>query len=758
MTAIVNRAPSIVNRAPGFVSRLPATLLSLMLSALLAALLASAPQAASAAQSPRDGGETIWQSQSLFGSYLAGRYARGQREMREAAHFYRRALARDPGNTSILKRLFATEVAIGDWPRAEPLAKRILAREPDHRFARILLGLKAFKSGRYGEAEKHLEKTGAGLIGELTSVLARAWVLFAEGRPRAAIERLEKLKRRDVTAFYRAYHRALIADAAGLDEKAEKAFEELFKKEARSVRVALGYARHLASRGQLARARSVLFKHITALGGRHSLVAGLLDELDRGGAIAKLVATPRDGLAEAFYGLGEALTGEGGIDIGTIYLRFALYLKPEFPIAKFSLASVYEVTKKYGDAIALYDEIPPSSPLALDAQIRRALNLNWLKRPDEAVTVLKELLARQKTPPGKPRGGGGADSRASAEDRDGVSAESAASRPSADGGLPLRAPPLLRRGSRGPHVKRLQEALAELGLEIGPIDGVFGLRTEQVVREFQRQRNLPVDGLVGPQTWQELMASAASTAGARPAPIESKRSRILMTLGNILRANKRFAPAAEYYSQAIALIDKPVKRHWNRFYSRGVCYERLKQWDKAEADLKMALKLNPDQPLVLNYLGYSWVDQGRNLEEAMRLIKKAVKARPDDGYIVDSLGWAYYRLGDYAQAVRYLERSVELKPEDPTINDHLGDAYWRVGRRVEARYQWSQALELKPEPHLVEKIKRKLKNGLPDEAKARVVQKAARKSRGRSKPGSIVRKRTAPRRKSPAAPVDPFRR
>ena len=143
---------------------------------------------------------------------------------------------------------------------------------------------------------------------------------------------------------------------------------------------------------------------------------------------------------------------------------------------------------------------------------------------------------------------------------------------------------------------------------------------------------------------------------------------------------------------------EPEKPNWLIFYFRGICYERSKQWPKAEADLKKALELFPDQPHVLNYLGYSWVDQGINLDEGMRMITRAVEQRADDGYIVDSLGWAYYRLGNYEEAVKHLERAVELKPEDPTINDHLGDAYWKVGRVLEARFQWSHARDLKPEP------------------------------------------------------------
>ena len=131
--------------------------------------------------------------------------------------------------------------------------------------------------------------------------------------------------------------------------------------------------------------------------------------------------------------------------------------------------------------------------------------------------------------------------------------------------------------------------------------------------------------------------------------------------------------------------------------------------------MKTALELSPDQALVLNYLGYSWVDQGLHLEEGMRMIRRAVEQRADDGYIVDSLGWAYYRMHDFENAVKYLEQAVELKPEDPTINDHLGDAYWRVGRNLEARFQWSHARDLKPDPDELAKIEQKLRSGLPEE-------------------------------------------
>ena len=194
---------------------------------------------------------------------------------------------------------------------------------------------------------------------------------------------------------------------------------------------------------------------------------------------------------------------------------------------------------------------------------------------------------------------------------------------------------------------------------------------------------------------------------------EPKDIRPLEALGNIARTRKNYAEAVSYFSRAIALVPKPDQRHWGYFYARGTAYERMKNWPAAEIDLKKALQIAPEQPLILNYLGYSWIDQGRNMKEGVKLIEKAVQLKPDDGYIVDSLGWAHYKQGNFKDAVKYLERAVEIKPEDPTLNDHLGDAFWQVGREREAKFQWGQALSLNPEPEDVEKIKTKFENGLP---------------------------------------------
>jgi tetratricopeptide (TPR) repeat protein len=190
----------------------------------------------------------------------------------------------------------------------------------------------------------------------------------------------------------------------------------------------------------------------------------------------------------------------------------------------------------------------------------------------------------------------------------------------------------------------------------------------------------------------------------------------IRALGNIERGRKRFADCAQTYSQAIDILpDATDKANAVYYYYRGICEERSKQWSKAEADMRKALELQPDQPDIMNYLGYSWIDQGVNLDEGMAMIKRAVDQKPDNGYIVDSLGWAYFRIGNYDEAVKNLERAIDLKPEDPAINDHLGDAYWRVGRTLEAKFQWVHARDLKPDPEDLPKIEAKIENGLPDD-------------------------------------------
>ncbi len=524
---------------------------------------------------------------TLLGNYLSGRVARGDHDTIAAADFYSKALAEDPANEIILEQTFLLETASAHWDRAIELAKALVKIEPQHRIAQFLLGCEAFKQGKFGEADEHFAAARQGPIADLTSTLARAWVQEAAGKPDEAMTTLDSLSDADWAQFYQRYHRGLIADLAGKHDVARTAFAQAFKKNPGTLRVAEAYARHAVNNNNRKLALQTLKTHIAKSQG-HPLSQALLREIEGGKMPALLVTTPSEGLAEVFYGIGDALAGEGGLDMGIIFLQFSLYLKPDFPIAHVALAEAYEGAKKYDLEMDAFDQIPESSPLWLNVQIQKAFALNALDRVDDAKGLLEKLIAKN------PK-------------------------------------------------------------DIRPLDA----------------------------------------------------------LGNILRSHERYGEARDYYTRAIALLAKPGKENWTLYYSRGVCNERLHDWPSAEADLKRALELSPDESLVLNYLGYTWVDQGHNLKTGMDYIRKAVKLKPDDGYYVDSLGWAYFKLGNLPAAVEQLERAVELKPDDPVVNDHLGDAYWRVGRILEAKYQWQQALTLKPDSDQTTELEKKIKAGLP---------------------------------------------
>jgi Flp pilus assembly protein TadD len=186
----------------------------------------------------------------------------------------------------------------------------------------------------------------------------------------------------------------------------------------------------------------------------------------------------------------------------------------------------------------------------------------------------------------------------------------------------------------------------------------------------------------------------------------------ISVLGDLQRADKQYTAAADTYSKALAITGGNSPGDWLFHYVRGITYERSDQFPLAEKDFLRALELNPNQPQVLNYLGYSWVDKGLHLDRALGLIEKAIEATPNDGYIIDSLGWAYYRLGRYSEAVNKLELAATLLPNDPEINDHLGDAYWRVGRKLEAGFQWKIAYAMDTEGNVKKRVEPKLTGGL----------------------------------------------
>jgi tetratricopeptide (TPR) repeat protein len=247
-------------------------------------------------------------------------------------------------------------------------------------------------------------------------------------------------------------------------------------------------------------------------------------------------------------------------------------------------------------------------------------------------------------------------------------------------------------------------ALAQQQSELGHID-----RARAVIAEIDSESPYALSARIL-ESWMVHdhgdEAAAISLAQTNAASGDPRARR---ALADMYRGAERFAEAEPIYTALIA--ERP--NEWRSYFSRGAARERLGRWPEAEADFQRALELSPDQPDVLNYLGYSWVDRGEHLQEGMAMIRRAAELRPMSGAIIDSLGWAYYRLGDYPQAADWLETAVRLEPADPTLNDHLGDVYWRLNRRIEARFQWQRTLTLDPDDP--DAIRAKIENGLPDE-------------------------------------------
>jgi tetratricopeptide (TPR) repeat protein len=267
----------------------------------------------------------------------------------------------------------------------------------------------------------------------------------------------------------------------------------------------------------------------------------------------------------------------------------------------------------------------------------------------------------------------------------------------------------------------------QLGLYLDPHNDIISLLIGQLLDNAKQNAaanayyaNIPASSPMH-LTAQVRIAQNYDSMGNRPEALKRLNEIVgtnptdldaLTVLAELLRADKQYDRAADIYSQAIAIDKGAHIGDWVLYYQRGIAYERGNKWDKAQPDFLKALALNPDQPQVLNYLGYTWVDKGENLTQALGMIQKAVKATPTDGYIVDSLGWAFYRLGRFSDAVKTLEQAVQLKPNDPQINDHLGDAYWKAGRQLEAHFQWNVAASLDADGLLKTELAKKQANGL----------------------------------------------
>ncbi|MER8693770.1 tetratricopeptide repeat protein [Mesorhizobium opportunistum] len=531
---------------------------------------------------------------SFSGAYLAARIAEGDNDLDSAIAYYKQALAFNPSDTGLQQSLMLSLIAQGRFDESLVYADKLKEVPDVERFSRLALAVDSFHKKDFTKAQYWLKLSLESDLDRLISGVMSGWAEQGAGQPADAMAAIDKLQGPDWFGLFKSFHRALIADASNMPEKAEAIYAATMQDTAAGgaapetwMRNAQAYASFLARKGDKDKAISVLDQAEAFSPGKLEIVT-LRDRIAKGDKIAPFVSGPSDGASEILLDLATALNRGGGEPFVRLYLQYALALRPDSDAALVQLAAVAEQLKDGEGAIALYRRIPDSSPLKQLSDLQLGLNLADLDRHDEAITHLKAFV------------------------------------------------------------------------DAHPND-----------------------------------------------------MRAYLALGGVYSSKEDFRSAANIYDKAVDALKTPTAANWNIFYQRGIAYERLKEWPKAEPNFRKALELQPDQPQVLNYLGYSWVDMNTNLKEGLAMIQKAVDLRPSDGYIVDSLGWAYFRLGRFDDAVREMERAVSLKPEDPVLNDHLGDAYWRVGRKLEATFQWNQARDLKPDPDVLATLQQKLMKGLP---------------------------------------------
>ena len=539
----------------------------------------------------------------IFSAYLSARYAASDHDLKGAAHYYGQTLKNDPANSSLLGLSFFYSATSGDFTAAGAYANTVVAATPDDRSARLTLAVIALKKKDYAEARRNLSLSAKGPFTTLTLALLDAWAAAAMGDKPGIEKNLAALAAEKGAENIAAFHMGLLSEFSGNLEAAETAYKQALKAGA-TPRVLEAYGRMLERSGRTADAAALYNTHKGEGGfaavvepGLARLAAGPTAATKTGTGIetvkvtasgtAPLVATPADGVAEALFGLAASLNDNASADVSVLYLRMALYLRPNLALGQILLADRFDQLQKYDDAITAYRAVDVASPYRRMAVLGLALDLTRVNKTDAAITELKSLTAT-----------------------------------------------------------------------------------------------------------------------------DAKDSEAWIAIGDAYRSMDRDAQALDAYDHAVAAIGTPRSRDWPLFFARAMVREKLKDAKGSEAEIDAALKLSPNEAQLLNYLGYAWVDRGEHVNEALSMLEKARTLRPYDGYVVDSVGWAYYRLGRYAEAAQTLEAAVLLVPGDPTVNDHLGDALWKYGRKMEARFQWNHALTFSEDDSEKANIERKLKSGL----------------------------------------------
>jgi tetratricopeptide (TPR) repeat protein len=524
---------------------------------------------------------------SAYSTYLSARFAASDHDLNGAARYYGQTLKSDPANGSLLGLSFFYAATAGDFAAAGSYADAVIAATPDDRSARLTLAVIAYKKKDYAEARRNLSLSAKGPFTTLTLALFDAWASAALDDKAAMEKDMTALAAEKGAETIAAFHLGLLSEFTGNTQAAETAYQQALKGGA-TPRVLEAYGRMLEHAGRATDA-STLYNSHKGESGFAAVVEPGLARINAGSAAktAPLVGSPAEGVAEALFGLAASLSDNASADVSVLYLRMALYLRPDFPLADILLAERFDQLERYADAVAAYRAVDAASPFRHMAAMGLALDLSRSNHADAAIAELQKLT----------------------------------------------------------------------------------------------------------------MA-------------EPKDSEAWIALGDTYRASDKNAEALGAYDHAVTAIGTPRARDWPLFFARALVKEKLKDAKGSEDEVNAALKLSPNEAQLLNYLGYSWVDRGERLPEALAMLEKARSLRPYDGYIVDSVGWAYFKLGRYDDAAKTLEQAVLLAPGDPTVNEHFGDALWKTGKQIDARFQWNHAIAFGADAEAKAAIEQKLKAGL----------------------------------------------
>jgi Flp pilus assembly protein TadD len=519
------------------------------------------------------------------GAYLAARSAIAEGDYKAAAEWFGLAEKADTENRQLLEGLVQSQMGVGAMPQAEETAKRLIAMGAKSQITDFasLVG----EAGREDyEALIKAQKDGRRL-GDLLDQLVIAWAELGAGRMSAALEGFDAIAAKPGMEAFGLYHKALAMGLAGDFEGADAILSGTVAGPISLTKT--GIFAHVQILSQLERNGDAIKLLDDRMGkDPDPIVDALRARLLAGEPLPfEAVKSAKDGIAEVFFTMANALAADAAPDYTYLHSRIAMYLNPAHRDAILLSAGLLETMGQHTFAAETFAMIPPEDPAYPIAEVGRADSLLRAEQNDAAI-----------------------------------------------------------------------EALTSLAVTHG---GYY------------------------------IVQSA---------------------LGDVLRRSERFAECVTAYDAAAKLVTTVEPRHWGLFFNRGVCEDRQSNWDAAEADLRRALDLNPGQPQVLNYLGYSFVDRGVKLDEALGMIKQAVAAEPESGYIVDSLAWALFRTGKYDEALVPMEKASLLEPVDPVVTDHLGDVYWMVGRVREAEFQWRRALSLDPTEKDAARIRQKLELGL----------------------------------------------